>query len=72
MPENPTSNYDLIVAVEAQDSTILIENLRYGNYFVYCVGYDPAIKAEVKGGIGFVIKWSERKDNLKFTIPITE
>ena len=72
LPLEPTKNYDLMITAEGQDPTIRIENLRYGNYFVYCVGYDPAIKLEVKGGISFDIRWKARKDDLNVIIPITE
>ena len=59
MPANPTSDYDLKVDGEATDNHVHIEDLRYGEYYLYAVGFDNAIGQTVKGGVPITIKWSE-------------
>ena len=61
LPSNPTSNYDLKITVDSTESSIPINELRPGDYYFYCEGYDPAFYEDVKGGIGLRIKWSDRK-----------
>lgn len=48
------------------------KDLRYGDYYFYAVGYDSAISAPVRGGIGVSIKWKERKNEINIELPITE
>ncbi len=54
---------------EAQTS---FQDLRPGDYYLYAVGYDSAISASVKGGIGVSFKWKERKNEVTVELPITE
>ena len=54
------------------EATTSFENLRYGDYYFYAVGYDSAIQAPVKGGIGISINWKERKNKIDMELPITE
>lgn len=57
---------------EANEEHVHIENLRYGHYFVYAVGYDSSIAQTVTGGIALKIKWKERKQELDLKVPVTE
>lgn len=72
MPSNPTTNYDLKIEGEANEEHVHIENLRYGHYFLYSVGYDSSIAQTVTGGIALKIKWKERKQELDVKVPVTE
>ena len=54
------------------DAKASFENLRYGDYYFYGVGYDTAIQAPVRGGIGLSITWKERKNKVDIELPITE
>ena len=72
LPTNPTSDYDLKIMVDSMQSVVTISDLRYGDYYFYGEGYDPAIKLPVKGGIGLSIKWSDRKEEIRSDLPITE
>jgi hypothetical protein len=46
--------------------------LRYGDYYLYGVGYDSSILLPVTGGDHLNIKWSERKKTFDFVVPVTE
>lgn len=72
LPSNPESNYDLKVKGEETDNHVHIENMRYGEYYLYAVGYDSTISQTVKGGMPVKIKWSERKTTIEVEIPVTE
>jgi hypothetical protein len=72
LPTNPTSNYDLKIEGEATDNHVHIKDLRYGEYYLYAVGFDSAIGQTVKGGVPITIKWSERKKTIDIDIPVTE
>ncbi len=49
-----------------------IHDLRYGNYYLYAIGYDSAISMPVSGGIPVSIKWKERKEEKEIEVPVTE
>lgn len=72
--EFPGEDLSLYDATATADNSgyALIDNLRYGKYYLYGVGYDSSVQAIVKGGAPFVIKWSERKDVQEETLSITE
>ena len=59
---DPTSNYDLKVEGEPTDNHVHIEDLRYGEYYLYAVGYYSSNSETVKDGIPVAIKWSQRKE----------
>lgn len=60
------------VQVSNLEAKTSFENLRQGDYYFYGVGYDSAIQALVRGGIGVSIKWKERKNKIDMELPITE
>lgn len=72
--EFPGLDVNSYSAVQASDleATTSFENLRQGDYYFYGVGYDSAIQAPVRGGIGVSIKWKERKNKIVMELPITE
>lgn len=72
LPSNPTTNYDLKIEGEPNEEHVHIEGLRYGNYFLYSVGYDSTISQVVTGGIAIKIKWKERKQEIDVKVPVTE
>jgi len=72
LPSDPTNNYDLKVVGEDSEEHVHIEGLRYGNYYLYAVGFDPEISETVVGGAPLTIKWKERKSNINFDIAVSE
>ncbi len=72
LPEDPENNYDLKVEAESVENHIHIQGLRYGQYYLYAVGYDSSLKQTVKGGLALSISWNERKKQLEVDIPVTE
>ena len=65
------SNYDLMVEGEADESHIHVNNMKCGDYFIYCVGYDSTISMIVRGGIPYSISQSAHGD-LDIHVPVTE
>lgn len=70
-PGQDVSSYDAVQTSNLEGKATF-EDLRYGDYFFYGVGYDSAIQAPVMGGIGLSIKWKERKNKIELELPITE
>jgi hypothetical protein len=65
------SNFDYVVTGEANEDHIHVDNMKCGNYYVYCVGYDSAFAEVVRGGMS--IRVGEHADNhSNFTVPVTE
>ncbi len=69
-PSDPTNDYDLKVEGEPTDNHVHIEELRYGKYYLYAVGYDSTISMPVTGGVAVKIKWSERKETIEVDVPV--
>lgn len=72
LPDNPTTNYDLLVVGDVGEDHIHVEGLKRGKYYVYCTGWDTTINARVTGGLAVKIKYSERKDEIDLDVPVTE
>ncbi|MBC7412869.1 MAG: hypothetical protein H7331_10510 [Bacteroidia bacterium] len=72
LPSDPTNNYDLKIVGGKKEDHVHVENLRYGNYYVYIIGYDSSIFLPVKGGIPVKIKYAERAKELDMIIPVKE
>ncbi|MCU0434471.1 MAG: hypothetical protein MUC87_13540 [Bacteroidia bacterium] len=70
-PGEDVSKYDASVVANASGYAE-IPDLRYGNYYIYGVGFDSTINEPVKGGAPIKIKWSERKEVQKEDLSITE
>jgi hypothetical protein len=70
-PSDPIGSANLKIIGETGEKHIHIENLRYGKYYVYTVGYDSASRQTVKGGLGVQIKWKERWKEVDVNIPVT-
>lgn len=72
LPSNPTTNYDLVVVGDPAEDHVHIEGLRYGQYYLYAVGYDSSIGEEVSGGTALTIKWKERRKEIHLDIAVVE
>lgn len=72
LPGKNASDYDLTIAGEADEDHIHIEELKWGDYYLYAVGYDSSIAKAVAGGVPVTIKRSERKKEIDVDIPVTE
>jgi hypothetical protein len=70
-PGTNLSNYDNH-AVTDKNGHADLSNLRYGDYYLYGVGFDSTIMSPVSGGDHLAIKWSQRRKNITFTVPVTE
>ena len=72
LPNDPTNNYSLKIVGEENEDHVHVENLRYGKYYLYAVGFDSSIMQTVSGGIAAKIKWGERKKEIDVNVPVTE
>lgn len=70
-PGDDVTKYDASQKTDKEGHTHF-ENLRYGNYYFYGVGYDSVAQAIVKGGVALKIKWKERKEEIELKVSITE
>ncbi|MEO5673690.1 MAG: hypothetical protein ABIQ74_03510 [Chitinophagales bacterium] len=66
---NP-AEYDLVVAGEAGEDHIHLENLKCGDYFIFMTGWDTSSNERVSGGIPYSI--SETSGEIDLEIPVTE
>ena len=57
-PGSDVSQYDASVSADA-NGNYEIKNLLKGDYYLYGVGYDPNISANVYGGVGIKLRRSE-------------
>ncbi len=71
-PADPINDYDLIVAGEAGEDHVHIEELQPGQYFIYCVGFDSIEAVTVKGGAAIKIKGSQKEDEIDLEIAVAE
>jgi len=71
-PANPTSDYDMKLQGSSITNHVHVEGLRYGQYYLYAVGYSDKTKQTLSGGTPVTIKWSERKETKEVDIQITE
>lgn len=65
------SNFDMNVVGEAHESHIHAQNMKCGDYYIYCVGYDSTISQTVKGGIPYSVA-SGASGEIDITVPVTE
>ena len=73
LPSNPTTNFDAKFIGEANEDHVHLKNLKWGNYFLYAVGYDSTIAQGVRGGIAKQIKYSERDETeINVNLPVSE
>jgi hypothetical protein len=63
------SNFDLVVAGDSGVNHVRVDNMKCGNYFIYCVGRDSS--QTVRGGIPFAISKSATGD-INVIIPVVE
>jgi hypothetical protein len=70
-PGEDVSKYDASFLADGSGYA-LIEGLRYGDYYLYGVGYDSSLAQTVKGGTPIIIKWGSRKELQKEDLSITE
>lgn len=67
------SDYDLTAtATGNHPDHIHFENLKPGNYYLYCVGYDSAISMPVRGGIPYTIERADKSKAVDIKVPVTE
>lgn len=71
LPKDPTTNYDLKLE-GVHENHLHIKNLRYGNYYLYGVGFDSSIMLPVTGGVAVNIKWKDRRKEIDVNVPVTE
>lgn len=70
LPDTVASAFDLVVRAGSADSNIFARNLKRGRYYVYCVGFDPSINQQVRGGVPVVI--NTRMETINKVVPVTE
>ncbi len=72
LPGTRPSDFDSYFVGKPIENFILCDGLKAGKYYVYAVGYDSIWGARVKGGMPLKIKYSDRKDEINLTLPVTE
>jgi hypothetical protein len=67
------SDFDLKLHGESISDYILIENMRCGDYYIYCVGtdWDSTVSETVKGGIPYSVA-EGAGGTVKIVVPVTE
>jgi hypothetical protein len=68
-PKDPTNNYDLKIEAK-HDNHVHIKELRYGNYYLYSVGFDSSIMRTVSGGVPLSIRWKDRNKEVDVNIHV--
>lgn len=72
LPGKNASDYDLTRVGDANEDHIHIEELKWGDYFLYAVGYDSTSAKVVAGGLPVTIKRNERKGEINVIVPVSE
>lgn len=72
LPSDPTHNYDTFFVGEAGEDHVHCEELKWGDYYLYGVGYDTLIQQRVTGGAAVHIKRKDRKKETDFDLAVTE
>lgn len=72
IPSSPTTDYDELIVGAVGEDHIHIEHVKWGEYSVYCTGWDPGINQRVVGGVTVKIKRKDRKDEIVVDVPVVE
>lgn len=72
VPSDPTNDYDHLVVGEVGEDHVHVVNVKWGEYSVYCTGWDTSLNERVTGGVAIKIKRKERKDEIVVNVPVTE
>ena len=65
------SAFDLTVQGDSDEVQISATNIRCGDYYIYCVGYDTSFAQTVKGGIPYSIP-DYANGEIDMEVPVTE
>jgi hypothetical protein len=65
------SDFDMTLEGEENEAHIHAENLKCGDYFIYCEGYDSTIAEAVRGGIPYTLS-SATRGEVNVYVPVTE
>ena len=66
------SDFDTYFVGEAGEDHVHCEELKWGDYYLYGVGYDSTILQRVSGGMAVKIKRKERNDETDIDMAVTE
>jgi len=72
LPGTKPSDFDIYFVGTPREDFVHCEGLKAGKYYVYVVGMDSAGPYRVMGGMPLKIKYSERKNEIKLTMPVVE
>lgn len=72
VPADPTHDYDAVIVGEVGEEHVHVETIKWGQYSVYCTGWDTTINQRVSGGIVTKIKRKDRKNEIVLAVPVTE
>jgi hypothetical protein len=72
VPADPTRDYDALVVGEVGEDHVHVINVKWGDYSIYCTGWDVTLNERVTGGVALKIKRSERKKEIVVNVPVTE
>ncbi|MBI4930377.1 MAG: hypothetical protein HY841_06420 [Bacteroidetes bacterium] len=72
LPGTKPSDYDIFFVGTPRNDEVDCDNLKWGKYYVYMVGYDSLYGGRVRGGIPLKIKRSQQKEMIMVTVPVVE
>jgi hypothetical protein len=72
LPGTKPSDYDAYFTGITGEDYVHCEGLKAGQYYIFVTGMDSTGPYRVSGGIPLKIKWSQRKEHIMLTIPVTE
>jgi hypothetical protein len=75
IPENPTTDYDAVFVGEIGENHIHVEHPKWGDYSVYCAGYDTTgtpDEGRVSGGVIVKLKRKQKAEEIIVEVPVTE
>lgn len=72
IPADPIHDYDAVVVGEVGEDHVHIENVKWGEYSIYCTGWDTTSNERVVGGVILKIRRKDRKDEQEVIVPVSE
>jgi hypothetical protein len=72
LPGTKVSDFDTYFVGEAGEDHVHCEELKWGDYYLYGVGFDTTISQKVSGGMAVKIKRKDRKAETDIDLAVTE
>lgn len=73
IPADPTRDYDVVLVGEVGENHIHVEHVKWGEYSLYCTGWDTTQNQRVVGGVIYKLKRKDRKSpEIDVVVPVSE